>query len=557
MTDLAKRSVTELKGVGPSLAKLLAKINILNLQDLLFHLPIRYEDRTRITAIGALQPYLAAVVEAEVLGAAVVMGRRRSLLVKLGDNTGITSIRYFHFNQSQKNAFRKGRMIRCFGEPRPGSNGLELYHPEYQFIEDKNVELEKSLTPVYSTTEGLGQKRLRDLVNQVLLKTGADNLMDLVPTELRPQHLEAGLIDTLHELHRPPANIAKELLQDGMRPGQQLLAYEELLAHQLSLLAVRNNARQEPAYLITADLSLQKSLLAQLGFEPTKAQMRVSKEIFADIAKPQPMLRLLQGDVGSGKTLVAVMAALQVIASGHQVALMVPTEILAEQHLKSISALLNPLGYKVIALTGRTKGKARQALLSMMEEGAANLVIGTQALFQQDVAFHKLALVIIDEQHRFGVGQRFALNEKSQKSLRAHQLVMTATPIPRTLAMSHYANLDLSIIDEYPAGRQPVTTALISRDRRDEVIESIRKACAEGRQVYWVCTLIEESENFDLQAAELAASELSLSLPELQVGLLHGRMKASEKDAVMDDFRAENTQLLVSCLLYTSPSPRD
>ena len=546
MEGLAERSVTELRGVGPSLAKLLAKINILSLQDLLFHLPIRYEDRTRITAIGALQPYLSAVVEAQVLGAAVVMGRRRSLLVKLGDNTGITTIRYFHFNQSQKNAFRKGRMLRCFGEPRPGSNGLEIYHPEYQFIEEDNVELEKSLTPVYSTTEGLGQKRLRDLVSQTLSKVSPDNVIDLLPKDLRPAQIEAGLIDTLYELHKPPADIAKEFLQDGMRPGQQLLAYEELLAHQLSLLEVRNRVRAEQAYPITTNPSLQEQLLSQLGFKPTKAQMRVNEEILADLAKPQPMLRLLQGDVGSGKTLVAVMAALQVIASGHQVALMVPTEILAEQHLKSISAWLTPLGYKTISLTGRNKGKAREALLSMLEDGSADLIIGTQALFQQDVVFHKLAFVIIDEQHRFGVGQRFALNEKSHQSLRAHQLVMTATPIPRTLAMSHYANLDLSIIDEYPAGRQPVTTALISRDRRDEVIESIRKACAEGRQVYWVCTLIEESENFDLQAAELAASELSLALPELQIGLLHGRMKASEKDAVMDDFRAENTQLLVS-----------
>ena len=546
MEGLAERSVTELRGVGPSLAKLLAKINILSLQDLLFHLPIRYEDRTRITAIGALQPYLSAVVEAEVLGAAVVMGRRRSLLVKLGDNTGITTIRYFHFNQSQKNAFRKGRMLRCFGEPRPGSNGLELYHPEYQFIEGDNVELEKSLTPVYSTTEGLGQKRLRDLVSQTLSKVSPDNVIDLLPKHLRPAQIEAGLIDTLHELHKPPADIAKEFLQDGMRPGQQLLAYEELLAHQLSLLEIRSRVRAEQTYPITTDTSVHEQLLSQLGFKPTKAQMRVNREILADLAKAQPMLRLLQGDVGSGKTLVAVMAALQVIASGHQVALMVPTEILAEQHLKSTSAWLTPLGYKTISLTGRNKGKARQALLSMMEDGSADLIIGTQALFQQDVVFHKLAFVIIDEQHRFGVGQRFALNEKSHQNLRAHQLVMTATPIPRTLAMSHYANLDLSIIDEYPAGRQPVTTALISRDRRDEVIESIRKACVEGRQVYWVCTLIEESENFDLQAAELAASELSLALPELQVGLLHGRMKASEKDAVMDDFRAGNTQLLVS-----------
>lgn len=551
MKDLAERPVTELKGVGPSLEALLAKLKITNLQDLLFHLPIRYEDRTRITPIGALQPYTSAVVEAEVLGAAVVMGRRRSLVVKLGDSTGITTIRYFHFNQSQKNAFRTGRRIRCFGEPRPGASGVELYHPEYSFVDDGEMELEQSLTPVYSTTEGLGQKRIRDLVAQVLSLMSPETLKDLVPGQLRFGGAETGLFDSLIELHKPPADISSELLEDGMRPGQQLLAHEELLAHQISLAQIRAQNQQESAFAANFDQSLNQKLLDFVGFAPTGAQLRVSKEIFADISKTQPMMRLLQGDVGSGKTLVAAMTALQLVGSGLQVALMVPTEILAEQHLKSFSRWFEPLGIKVVSLTGRTKGKAREALLGMIAEGKAQMVIGTQALFQTDVQFQKLGLVIIDEQHRFGVGQRFALNQKSQMNpqgteSRAHQLVMTATPIPRTLAMSHYSNLDISVIDEYPAGRQPVTTALIGRDRRDQVVESIRKACAEGRQVYWVCTLIEESENFDLQAAELAADELQLLLPELEVGLLHGRMKSAEKDQVMDKFRAGETQLLVS-----------
>mgnify|MGYP006417743365 CR=1 FL=1 len=551
MKDLAERPVTELKGVGPSLEALLAKLKITNLQDLLFHLPIRYEDRTRITPIGALQPYTSAVVEAEVLGAAVVMGRRRSLVVKLGDSTGITTIRYFHFNQSQKNAFRTGRRIRCFGEPRPGASGVELYHPEYSFVDDGEMELEQSLTPVYSTTEGLGQKRIRDLVAQVLSLMSPETLKDLVPGQLRFGGAETGLFDSLIELHKPPADISSELLEDGMRPGQQLLAHEELLAHQISLAQIRAQNQQESAFAANFDQSLNQKLLDFVGFAPTGAQLRVSKEIFADISKTQPMMRLLQGDVGSGKTLVAAMTALQLVGSGLQVALMVPTEILAEQHLKSFSRWFEPLGIKVVSLTGRTKGKAREALLGMIAEGKAQMVIGTQALFQDDVQFQKLGLVIIDEQHRFGVGQRFALNQKSQMNpqgteSRAHQLVMTATPIPRTLAMSHYSNLDISVIDEYPAGRQPVTTALIGRDRRDQVVESIRKACAEGRQVYWVCTLIEESENFDLQAAELAADELQLLLPELEVGLLHGRMKSAEKDQVMDKFRAGETQLLVS-----------
>ncbi len=552
MAGLAERPVLDLRGVGPSLALLLSKIKIRNQQDLLFHLPIRYEDRTRITPIGALQPYLSALVEAEVLGAAVVMGRRRSLVVKLGDNSGVTTIRYFHFNQSQKNAFRTGRRVRCFGEPRPGSNGLELYHPEYNFIDDGGLELDKSLTPIYSTTEGLGQKRIRDLVGQVLDSMSEETIKDLLPVEMRPQQIDAGLIAALRELHRPSADISSELLQDGMRPGQQLLAYEELLAHQLSLAEIRARTLKEKAHPVPIDTALSAALLSKVGFEPTGAQIRVSQEIFSDINKAQPMLRLLQGDVGSGKTLVAAMASVQVLAAGLQVALMVPTEILAEQHLKSFTAWLDPLGFKTVSLTGRTKGKARETLLQMLADGSANFVVGTQALFQQDVEFHKLALVIIDEQHRFGVGQRFALNQKAHldgqkvEDFRAHQLVMTATPIPRTLAMSHYSNLDLSVIDEYPAGRQPVTTALISRDRRDAVVASIRKACAQGRQVYWVCTLIEESENFDLQAAELAADELRLLLPALNVGLLHGRMKPVEKDAVMDEFRAGKIQLLVS-----------
>lgn len=548
MKDLASRPVTELKGVGPSLAVLLAKLKIGSLQDLLFHLPIRYEDRTRITPIGALQPYTSALVDAEVLGAAVVMGRRRSLVVKLGDDTGITTIRYFHFNASQKAAFRTGRRIRCFGEPRPGTNGLELYHPEYSFVDDGEVELEQSLTPVYPTTEGLGQKRIRDLVDQVLHQISADSLKDLTPEGMRYGKLDIGLQDALVELHKPPANLPKELLQDGMRPAQRLLAYEELLAHQVSLAEIRAQARNECAFGIDIDLALDDKLLSLVGFQPTAAQLRVRDEIFRDISATRPMMRLLQGDVGSGKTLVAAMAAIQVIASGYQVALMVPTEILAEQHVKSFSSWLSPLGFKVVSLTGRTKGKARQAMLSMLEDGSAQMVIGTQALFQDEVAFHSLGLVVIDEQHRFGVGQRFALTNKAQSSgqHRAHQLVMTATPIPRTLAMSHYSDLDLSVIDEYPAGRQPVSTVLIGRDRRDRVIESIRNACAQGRQAYWVCTLIEESENFDLQAAELAADELRLVLPELEIGLLHGRMKPSEKDQVMDGFRSGATDLLVS-----------
>ena len=550
-TPLSDRPVANLKGIGAALSEKLARLGITTLQDLLFHLPIRYEDRTRITPIGALRPYRSSLIEAEVLGASIALGRRRSLVVKVGDGTGITTLRFFHFNAAQKNSFKTGSKLRCFGEARPGAGGLELYHPEYQLLGEKFLELDKTLTPIYPATEGVTQNRLRNLVAQTLDAMNSETLADLVPTDLRPAHLRADLIESLLELHRPPVGLGSNDFAQGCRPGQQLLAYEELLAHQLSLQKLRAQAQSERAPCFKYEPSLEADLLGQLHFAPTAAQKRVAGEIYADLAKSTPMLRLLQGDVGCGKTLVAAMAVLQVVKDKSQVALMVPTEILAEQHMKSFSLWFTRLGYRVVSLTGRHKGKARAALLELLASGAADLVIGTHALFQDDVDFASLGLVIIDEQHRFGVGQRFALTHKASLgglhgSSRPHQLVMTATPIPRTLAMSHYSNLDLSVIDEFPAGRSPVQTLLVGRDRREDVVQSVLTACSEGRQAYWVCTLIEESENFDLQAAELAADELRLLLPELSIGLLHGRMKPNEKDAVMNRFRSGEIQLLVS-----------
>ncbi len=546
-TELAKRSVTELPGIGPGIAARLTKLGIHSWQDVIFHLPLRYEDRTCITPIGSMRPFQWVQIEGEVAASAVAMGRRRSLVVKLADGTGMTTLRFFHFNRSQQQSFAKGRLVRCFAEARPGANGLEMYHPECRFVPEGGLALEQSLTPVYPTTEGVGQNRIRTMVDSVLKAMNQNNLPDLLQQSERPERLQISLHQALQELHTPPVGLNWQSMEQGDRPGQQLLSYEELLAHQLSMLQMRSQVRRESALVVDLNEEVERKLLQSLHFSPTSAQQRVSSEIYRDLASAQPMMRLLQGDVGSGKTLVAAMAAVQVIAAGYQVALMVPTEILAEQHMRSFGEWFRELGYRVVGLTGRHKGKARSAILEMLAGGEADLIIGTHALFQDDVHYRRLALVIVDEQHRFGVGQRFALTRKAIDQIeRPHQLVMTATPIPRTLAMSHYASLDVSVIDEYPAGRKPVSTVLVSRDRRDEVVQSVTKACAEGRQVYWVCPLIEESENFDLQAAELAADELRLMLPGLQIGLLHGRMKANQKDQVMQAFRQKEIDLLVS-----------
>ena len=547
MSAIADELLSELRGVGGSLTEKLARLGLRTKQDLLFHLPSRYEDRTRVLPIGSAAPYQSCQIEAQVLGASIAFGRRRSLQVRVQDDSGVLTLRFFYFNGAQKAAFAAGRRVRCFGEVRPGASGLEMYHPDYLFPEDTAAPLEDALTPIYPITEGLTQKRLRQLIAGVLNDLSEDQLPDLVPSSYRWTLGGTGLLAALREVHQPP--VANAGWVGPSQDARNTLAYEELLAHQVSLAQLRELARTEPAPAIRLNPDLERQLLAILPYQATGAQRRVAGEIYADLAQPVPMMRLLQGDVGSGKTLVAALAALQVIGSGCQAALMVPTEILAEQHQRNFSEWFEKIGRRVVMLTGKTKGRAREATLALIREGNADLVIGTHALFQDGVEFKRLGLVIIDEQHRFGVGQRLALNAKAGQSAaapRAHQLLMTATPIPRTLAMSHYSNLDLSVIDELPPGRKEINTVLVSRDRRGEVIDSIRNACREGRQVYWVCTLIEESENFDLQAAELAEAELRISLPGVQVGLVHGRMKPGAKSAVMAAFRQGEIQLLVA-----------
>ena len=546
MTELAAVPLTSLKGVGAALAEKLARVGLETLQDLLFHLPLRYQDRTRVVPIGALRPGQDAVIEGVVAGADVVMGRRRSLLVRLQDGSGTLSLRFYHFSQAQKDALKRGTQVRCYGEARPGASGLEIYHPEYRALTDAPGTVEQNLTPIYPTTEGLSQQRLRQLSSQALARLGPHSLPDWLPPELAREFDLAQLDEALRYLHRPPPDADQEELAEGRHWAQHRLAFEELLTHQLSLQRLRESVRAQQAPALPPARQLPQRFLDNLGFQPTGAQQRVAAEIAYDLAQPEPMLRLVQGDVGAGKTVVAALAALQALEAGYQVALMAPTEILAEQHLINFSRWLQPLGIEVAWLAGKLKGKARAAALERIAAGAP-MVIGTHALFQDEVRFQRLALAIIDEQHRFGVQQRLALRQKGiDGRLCPHQLIMTATPIPRTLAMSAYADLDTSILDELPPGRTPVNTLLVADSRRLEVIERVRAACREGRQAYWVCTLIEESEELTCQAAQTTFEDLCAALEGLQVGLIHGRMKPAEKAQVMDAFKAGHLQLLVA-----------
>ena len=539
--------LSTLSGVGASQSAKLAKLGLVTIQDLLLHLPIRYEDRTQLYAINDLLPGLHATVEGEVLHSEISFGRRRMLTCQISDGSGVLTLRFFNFNAGMKNSFTPGRRITAYGEIKRGQRGAEIIHPEYKLQGERSVaQLQETLTPVYSTTEGVRQATLRNLTEQAL------KLLDTCAiAELLPPELSQGLIslpDALRTLHRPPPDIALADLDHGTHPAQRRLILEELLAHNLSMLAVRAGAQRYHALPMTARHTLSQQLLAALPFKPTRAQQRVVREIAADLAHDYPMMRLVQGDVGSGKTLVAALAALHVIAWGKQVALMAPTELLAEQHANNFRQWFAPLGIEVGWLAGKQKGKARLTQQEAIASGQVSMVIGTHAIFQEQVQFNGLALVIIDEQHRFGVHQRLALWEKGEEQgFHPHQLIMTATPIPRTLAMTAYADLDTSTIDELPPGRTPVTTVAIPDTRRADIISRVQHACStEGRQAYWVCTLIEESELLEAQAAEASWEELKQALPELQVGLVHGRMKPAEKQAVMQAFKAGELHLLVA-----------
>ena len=544
----ASTPVTQLKGVGAAQAEKLARLGIHTLQDVLFHLPFRYQDRTRLVPIGATREGSEVLIQGRVLMADVVIRKRRSLICRIEDGTGQLHLRFFHFSNSQKNHFQKGAVVRCYGEVRITGMGKEIAHPEYRIMEDADAPVDAVLTAVYPATEGIQQPTLRKLTDQVLKLLGkAQTVAELLPVEAMHNAQWPSLTEALSYVHRPPPDAPVQALLDGSHKAQQRLALEELTAHHLSLLKLRQRVKQQSAVSIDQQSSLEAQLLNQLPFQPTNAQQRVHGELCADLAQPHPMLRLVQGDVGAGKTLVAARAAAMAIDAGYQVAMMAPTEILAEQHYHAFIEWFEPLGIRVAWLSGKLKGSKRNQQLALIESGSAAMVVGTHALFQQEVHYRNLALVIIDEQHRFGVHQRLALKQKGEASgIVPHQLIMTATPIPRTLAMSAYADLDTSVIDELPPGRTPVKTVVIESQRRHEVVARVRNACKEGRQVYWVCTLIEESEVLQCQAAEDTAQQLQVFLPDLKIGLVHGRLKATEKADIMDRFKKGELQVLVA-----------
>lgn len=539
--------LNSLTGIGAAQSSKLAKIGLHTVQDLLLHLPSRYEDRTNLYSIGELLPGICATVEGEVLNCNVTFGGRRMMTCQLSDGSGILTMRFFNFSTAMKNSLAVGQRVLAYGETKRGKYGAEMIHPEYRLQGELiTPALQETLTPVYPTTEGVKQATLRKLTDQALELLDTCAIAELLPPELAQDMMS--LPEALRTLHRPPPTLQLADLETGKHPAQRRLILEELLAHNLSMLALRAGAQRYHAHPLSTNDTLKHQLLESLPFKPTSAQERVVSEIERDMALDVPMMRLVQGDVGSGKTLVAALAALCAIAHSKQVALMAPTELLAEQHANNFRNWFAPLGIEVGWLAGKQKGKARVAQQEAIASGQVQMVVGTHAIFQEQVQFNSLALVIIDEQHRFGVHQRLALWEKGQQQgFHPHQLIMTATPIPRTLAMTIYAYLDTSVIDELPPGRTPVTTVAIPDTRRHEIIDRVHNACTtEGRQAYWVCTIIEESDLLEAQAAEATWEELKLALPELNIGLVHGRMKPAEKQAVMQHFKQGEMHLLVA-----------
>ena len=535
-------SVQQLQGVGGAAAALLEKLNIFTTDDLLFHLPRDYEDRSTVIPMNQLVVGRSYLLEGEVKALDFPPGKRKSLAALLQDDSGKVTLRFYHIYKNLTDKLKAGHRLSVFGEVRVGARGLEMYHPEIQLVTDHSALPKTQLTAIYPSTEGLTQPKLREYVKQAL-RQYSDHLPELLPEQYTNGY---ALKQALQYIHEPPVDANMQQLAQGSHPAQQRLIFEELVAHQVSLLTRRAYIRQIASPSFSPSKSLTKALLAQLPFEMTQAQKRVSKEIVTDLKQNKPMLRLVQGDVGAGKTLVAAVAACHTLEAGWQVALMAPTEILAEQHYLNFKRWFEPLGIQVAWLSGKQKGKARTQAELTIKTGEAQLVVGTHALFQDTVEFAKLGLVIIDEQHRFGVDQRLALRNKGNDQLTPHQLVMTATPIPRTLAMSAYGDLDTSIIDELPPGRTPIQTVTIPLDRREQVLNRIASNCREGKQAYWVCTLVEQSETLDAQAAEATYQEMKERFPELNIGLVHGKMKADEKQNVMQAFKDNQLQLLIA-----------
>ena len=540
--------LTQLNGVGPALAAKLAKLGLHQVEDLLFHLPLRYQDRTRVTPLHALTPRSQHLVDGQITSSALQRGRRVSLRVAISQNGAHLGLRFMHFHANQAKSFTEGRNIRCFGEIRPGPQGLEMVHPEYQLFDDTPPPLADQLTPIYPTTEGISVVRMGQLIALAWqqLEHQRLHIEELLPQQLIKQYHLPSLQRSLQQLHYPKVGVDIQQLESQVTPAKLRLVLEELIAHQLTLSRAKQQTQSLPAPALAALGNLEQQFIQQLPFSLTAAQQRVWSDIMADVSHPLPMVRMVQGDVGSGKTVVAALAACRAVDNGCQVAILAPTEILAEQHLHNFKHWLEPLGVTVVWLTGKQKVKHKREALAAIASGTAQVVIGTHALFQDSVVYQHLGLVVIDEQHRFGVAQRHSLVAKAPPNCGLHQLVMTATPIPRTLAMSAYGDLDHSVIDELPPGRKPINSVLLNNVRRADVIERVHQACAHGQQAYWICPLIETSEVLQCEAAQDTALLLEQQLQGVTVGLVHGRLAAADKAQVMAQFKAGQIQLLVA-----------
>ena len=544
------QSIKHIQGIGPSIEDKLFSMGIKTVYDILFHLPIRYQDRSKIQPIGSIKKDHFVVIEGEIRVSDIIFNKRRNLLCKIQDQTGTITLRFFNFNKTQKNSFRPGIYIRCFGKTSISRGGLEMIHPEYEFInKDSLYKDSEYLTAIYSTTEGLSQKRWRKFISSAFELIKQDEIPELLTKEHLSKiknNVTTDIYKTLKLLHYPPVNTDCLKIIEGNHPYQRRLAFEELISHRLSFRILKNKLIQSSVNDLYYCENLEREFIKNLPFSLTKSQYKVLQELKSDLNKKTPMLRLLQGDVGSGKTVIGALLAIQCIKNKKQVALMAPTEILAEQHLNTFLLFFEKYNVSACLLTSKVNKRDKKTILNNLSSGKIDIVIGTHAIIQDSVKFSDLGLVIIDEQHRFGVEQRRILKNKTKNKKSVHQLIMTATPIPRTLAMTFYADLDYSIIDELPPGRKEINTIIVSNDRRKEVIDRIKNACNEGKQVYWICTLVEESETLQCQAAESTAEILSKNLTDINVGLVHGRLKSDEKTQIMSLFKSGDIQLLVA-----------
>ncbi|MBP9722099.1 MAG: ATP-dependent DNA helicase RecG [Gammaproteobacteria bacterium] len=542
-------NVKKLKGVGQHLANKLAQMNIHTILDLLLHLPYKYQDRTRITNIADLKINNHAVLEGEVVDLKVIFTktRKRNLIVFLQDQSGIIELRFFHFNNSQIQQFTTKPRLRCFGEVKYGQQALCMMHPEYQITNNNSINnIAENLTPVYPSIDGLTQKRWVQLINLALDYLQDKKYLDYLPTEIIKKYNLMNFMEAVKLIHRPPPDLSIDLLDNKYHPAQQRLIFDELLANQLAMQMLRQQQKKYTAPSLS-NTDYCQQLLAILPFELTRAQTRVVQEISTDLIAEHPMYRLVQGDVGSGKTIVAALAMLQAVGSEKQVVLMAPTEILAQQHYHNLKKYFSKLNLNSELLIAKLPASIKTRIKAELAENTLKIIIGTHALLQEGVRFSNLGLVIVDEQHRFGVEQRLALWEKGINQGQApHQLTMTATPIPRTLAMTIYSDLDYSVIDELPPGRKAIATIVLSNKKKQQVIDRIKIICEQGRQVYWVCTLIEESEALSCQAAEECYKMLLELLPDLKIGLIHGGMKNDVKKQVMDNFKKNELNILVA-----------